>query len=148
MVSLVSFLAAGLECNVILKQHCFNIKINLGGRKMALKMRLTRMGDKKSPFYRIIVAESRQSRDGAYVAQVGTFNPVAGEGEVNINKEVALDWIKKGAVPTDTVKALLTKNGVELPVKKAKKKQEKKSAPVVKAVKKTTAKKTTTKKEA
>ena len=119
---------------------------------MALKMRLTRMGDKKSPFYRIIVADSKQSRDGAYVAQVGTFNPVAKEDQVNINNEVALDWIKKGATPTETVKALLVKNGVELPVKKAKKKAEKKEVkaePAKKpAAKKTTTKKATTKKEA
>ena len=118
---------------------------------MALKMRLTRMGDKKSPFYRIIVADSKQSRDGAYVAQVGTFNPVAKADQVSINAEAALDWIKKGATPTDTVKALLVKNGVELPAKKAKKKAEKKEAPKAEAkkpaAKKTTAKKTT-KKEA
>lgn len=86
--------------------------------KMALKMRLTRMGDKKNAFYRIIVADSRQSRDGEYVDQVGTFNPNMAENGVNVDAEKALQWIKNGAQPTDTVKALLTKNGVELPVKK------------------------------
>jgi len=94
---------------------------------MALKMRLTRMGDKKNPFYRIVVADSRISRDGKYVDQVGTFNPTLGENEVTLDGEKALNWIKNGAEPTDTVKALLTKNGVTLPEKKAKKKKTKKA---------------------
>ena len=94
---------------------------------MALKMRLTRMGDKKSPFYRIVVADSRLSRDGKYVAQVGTFNPNLGENEVTLDGEKALEWIKNGAQPTDTVKALLTKNGVTLPDKKVSKKPAKKA---------------------
>ena len=97
---------------------------------MALKMRLTRMGDKKSPFYRIIVADSKTSRDGKYVAQVGTFNPTLGENEVTLDGEKALEWIKNGAEPTDTVKALLVKNGVALPEKK------KTSKPAKKATKK------------
>lgn len=113
---------------------------------MALKMRLTRMGDKKSPFYRIIVADSKKSRDGEYTAQVGTYNPVAKENELNVNAELALDWIKKGAVPTETVKALLVKGGVELPAKKAKKKKEDKAEAKKPAAKKATTKKTTTKK--
>ena len=94
---------------------------------MALKMRLTRMGDKKSPFYRIVVADSRISRDGKYVDQVGTFNPTLGENEVTLNAEKALTWIKNGAEPTDTVKALLTKNGVTLTEKSTKKKSAKKA---------------------
>ena len=94
---------------------------------MALKMRLTRMGDKKSPFYRIVVADSRISRDGKYVDQVGTFNPTLGENEVTLDGEKALNWIKNGAEPTETVKALLTKNGVTLPEKKASKKPAKKA---------------------
>ena len=94
---------------------------------MALKMRLTRMGDKRNPFYRIVVADSRISRDGKYVDQVGTFNPTLGENEVTLDNEKALTWIKNGAEPTDTVKALLTKNGVALPEKKAKKKPAKKA---------------------
>lgn len=113
---------------------------------MALKMRLTRMGDKKSPFYRIIVADSRHSRDGQYVDQVGTFNPTLGENEVTINAEKAVDWIVKGAQPTDTVKALLEKNGVTLPEKKAKK-SAKKEAATKKAAAKPAAKKTTKKAE-
>ncbi len=81
---------------------------------MAVKMRLTRMGDKKSPFYRIVVSDSRKSRDGEYVDQIGTYNPVAGEGEVKIDNAKAQEWLQKGAQPTDTVKALLKKNGVEV----------------------------------
>lgn len=94
---------------------------------MALKMRLTRMGDKKSPFYRIVVADSKISRDGKYVDLVGTFNPTLGENEVALDSEKALNWIKNGAEPTDTVKALLTKNGVALPEKATKKKPAKKA---------------------
>lgn len=94
---------------------------------MALKMRLTRMGDKKSPFYRIVVADSKISRDGRYVDLVGTFNPTLGENEVTLDTEKALNWIKNGAEPTDTVKALLTKNGVTLPEKTTKKKPAKKA---------------------
>ena len=78
---------------------------------MAVKMRLTRMGDKKSPFYRIVVADSRKSRDGEYVDLVGTYNPLKQPEEVKIDVEKAKKWIANGAQPTDTVKALLIKNG-------------------------------------
>ena len=86
---------------------------------MAVKMRLTRMGDKKSPFYRIVVADSRKSRDGEYVDLVGTYNPLKTPEEVKIDVEKAKKWIANGAQPTDTVKALLQKNGV-MEEKKAK----------------------------
>lgn len=79
---------------------------------MAVKMRLTRMGDKKSPFYRIVVADSRKARDGEYVDLVGTYNPLKTPEEVKIDVEKAKKWIANGAQPTDTVKALLQKNGV------------------------------------
>ena len=82
-------------------------------------MRLTRMGDKKSPFYRIVVADSRKARDGEYVDLVGTYNPLKTPEEVKIDVEKAKKWIANGAQPTDTVKVLLTKAGVE--VKSAKK---------------------------
>ena len=91
---------------------------------MAVKMRLTRMGDKKSPFYRIVVADSRKARDGEYVDLVGTYNPLKTPEEVKIDVEKAKKWIANGAQPTDTVKALLQKNGVmeeKKPAKKAKK---------------------------
>lgn len=78
-----------------------------------LKIRLTRLGDKKSPFYRIVVADSRKARDGEYIDQIGTFNPLTTPEEVKIDAEKANKWIANGAQPTDTVKALLKKNGVE-----------------------------------
>ena len=78
---------------------------------MAVKMRLTRMGDKKSPFYRIVVADSRVARDAKYIDLIGTYNPVANPEEVKINVEKAQQWIKNGAQPTETVKALLVKSG-------------------------------------
>ena len=78
---------------------------------MAVKMRLTRMGDKKSPFYRIVVADSRVARDAKYIDLVGTYNPLTNPAEVKIDNAKAQDWIKKGAQPTDTVKVLLEKSG-------------------------------------
>ena len=86
---------------------------------MAVKMRLTRLGDKKNPFYRFVVADSRKSRDGEYVDLVGTYNPLKNPEEIKIDNEKATRWLANGAQPTDTVKALLVKAGVE--VKAAKK---------------------------
>ena len=97
---------------------------------MAVKIRLTRMGDKKSPFYRIVIADSRKTRDGEYVDLVGTYNPLKNPEEVKIDVEKAQRWLANGAQPTDTVKALLVKNGVcqdkkaSKPAKKATKKAE------------------------
>ncbi len=88
---------------------------------MAVKMRLTRMGDKKSPFYRIVIADSKKARDGAYIDLVGTYNPLVEEG-VKLDNEKAAKWIANGAQPTDTVKAILVKNGVIAPKNKAEKK--------------------------
>jgi len=105
---------------------------------MAVKMRLTRLGDKKSPFYRIVVADSRVARDAKYIDLIGTYNPIAKTEEIKIDSEKALKWIKNGAQPTPTVKALLSKAGVELGKKAA---EEKKPA------KKTTRKKAETKAE-
>ena len=78
---------------------------------MAVKMRLTRLGDKKTPFYRIVVADSRVARDAKYIDLVGTYNPIANPEEIKIDNAKAQDWIKKGAQPTETVKALLVKSG-------------------------------------
>ena len=78
---------------------------------MAVKMRLTRMGDKKSPFYRIVVADSRVARDAKYIDLIGTYNPITNPEEVKIDVEKAQQWIKNGAQPTETVKALLVKSG-------------------------------------
>ena len=77
---------------------------------MAVKMRLTRLGDKKAPFYRIVVTDSRNARDGAYIEKVGHYNPSS--KELVINEEVAKKWIANGVQPTDTVKTLLVKKGI------------------------------------
>ncbi|MBE5746396.1 MAG: 30S ribosomal protein S16 [Clostridiales bacterium] len=78
---------------------------------MAVKIRLTRLGDKKSPFYRVVVADSRYPRDGRFIEVLGTYNPLKEPAEINIDNEKAVEWIKKGAQPTDTAKALLVKSG-------------------------------------
>ena len=79
---------------------------------MAVKIRLTRLGDKKSPFYRVVVADSRVARDGKYIEQIGTYNPLTNPAEVKINAELANKWLKNGAQPTETAKALLQTAGV------------------------------------
>ncbi len=76
-----------------------------------LKIRLRRMGAKKAPFYRIIVADSRAPRDGAFVEELGYYNPLTDPVELKVNAERAAHWIKNGAQPTDTVRALLKKSG-------------------------------------
>ena len=79
---------------------------------MAVKMRLKRMGAKKRPFYRIVVADSRFPRDGRFIETVGTYNPITNPAEVKINKELALKWLNNGAQPTETVRTLLKKEGI------------------------------------
>ena len=76
-----------------------------------LKIRLRRMGAKKAPFYRIIVADSRAPRDGAFVEELGYYNPLTDPVELKVDAERAAHWIKNGAQPTDTVRALLKKSG-------------------------------------
>ena len=76
-----------------------------------LKIRLRRMGAKKSPFYRIVVADSRAPRDGAFVEELGYYNPTTDPIELKVNNESAAEWIRKGAQPTETVRALLKKSG-------------------------------------
>ena len=77
-----------------------------------VKIRLRRMGAKKSPFYRIVVADSRYPRDGRFIEEVGTYNPLTEPSQVKVDAEAVKGWIAKGAQPTDTVKALLKKEGV------------------------------------
>lgn len=79
---------------------------------MAVKMRLKRMGAKKAPFYRVVVADSRSPRDGKFIALIGTYNPLTTPAEIKINEEAALEWLNKGAIPTDTVKNILSKAGI------------------------------------
>lgn len=79
---------------------------------MAVKIRLRRMGAKKAPFYRIVVADSRYPRDGRFIEEIGTYNPMVEPSEVKVDSDKAKQWIANGAQPTDTVKALLKKAGV------------------------------------
>ena len=126
---------------------------------MAVKLRLTRMGAKKKPFYRIVASDSRRPRDGKYLELIGTYNPNVNPAEIKIDEEKALKWLNVGAVPSDTVRSFLSKQGImkKFADSKAKKKEDKpkkeekqettKKAPAKKkatSTKKTTAKKTTT----
>lgn len=77
-----------------------------------VKIRLRRMGAKKAPYYRIVVADSHFPRDGRFIEEIGTYNPLAEPTEIRVNVERAQTWIKNGAQPTDTVKNLLKKTGV------------------------------------
>ena len=78
---------------------------------MAVKLRLTRIGAKKNPYYRVVVADSRFPRDGRFIEILGTYNPMVEPAEIKIDAEKAQKWIKNGAQPTDTVKAILKKSG-------------------------------------
>ena len=77
---------------------------------MAVRIRLTRMGSRHKPVYRIVASDSRRQRDGQYIELIGTYNPAI--DEVKVNEEVALKWLKQGALPTDTVRSLFSKKGV------------------------------------
>ena len=79
---------------------------------MAVKIRLRRMGQKKAPFYRIVVADSRSPRDGRFIEQIGYYDPMTDPATIQLDAEKAAQWIKNGAQPTDTVRALLKKQNV------------------------------------
>ncbi len=79
---------------------------------MAVKIRLKRIGAKKNPYYRVVVADSRYPRDGRFIEEIGTYNPLTDPSEIKIDSEKAAQWIKNGAQPTETVKSLLKKTGV------------------------------------
>ena len=79
---------------------------------MAVKLRLKRMGAKKRPFYRVVAADSRSPRDGRFIETVGTYNPIANPAEVKIDEQLALKWLNNGAIPTDTVRDLFSKQGI------------------------------------
>ncbi len=79
---------------------------------MAVRIRLKRIGAKKSPFYRIVVADSRSPRDGKFIEEIGTYNPLTDPAKVSIDEEKALDWMQKGAKPSDTVRSLFSKAGL------------------------------------
>jgi small subunit ribosomal protein S16 len=77
-----------------------------------VKIRLKRMGAKKNPFYRLVVADSRYPRDGRFLEEIGYYNPTTNPAEIKIDVEKAKYWLRKGAQPTDTVRVLLKKNGI------------------------------------
>ena len=79
---------------------------------MAVKIRLRRMGAKKAPFYRVIVADERSPRDGKFIDEIGYYNPLTNPAEVKIDAEKAEKWLNNGAQPTETVKSLLKKSGI------------------------------------
>lgn len=135
---------------------------------MAVKIRLTRAGAKKKPFYRVVAVDSREKRDGKYIELLGTYNPLIAIDKVKLDEEKVTKWLKNGAIPTETVRILLSDAGIlkklhdekapkakkgtkpvakaetpKAPVKKAETKPVTKKAP---AKKTTTTKKTTTKK--
>ena len=77
-----------------------------------VKMRLTRMGQKKAPFYRVVVADSRYPRDGRFIEEIGYYNPLTEPAEIKLDAELAKKWLANGAQPTETVKDLLKKSGI------------------------------------
>jgi len=79
---------------------------------MAVKIRLTRMGKKKNPFYRVVVADERTRRDGAPIEEIGYYNPMTNPADIKIDAEKATKWLANGAQPTDTVRALLKKSEI------------------------------------
>lgn len=79
---------------------------------MAVKIRLKRMGAHKAPFYRVVVSDSRSPRDGRFIEEIGTYNPVAQPAIVSIDEEKALKWLQTGAQPSDTVRSLFSKQGL------------------------------------
>lgn len=86
-----------------------------------LKIRLTRMGAKKNPFYRVVVIDSKEARNGTPVATVGWYDPAKADASVKLDEEAILSWLGKGAQPTDTVRSLLRKNGIMAKFAEAKK---------------------------
>lgn len=80
--------------------------------QMAVRIRFARHGKKKAPFYRLVVANSRDPRDGRFIEQIGTYNPMTDPAELKVDEERALHWLKVGATPSDTARAVLKKTGV------------------------------------
>ena len=80
---------------------------------MAVKIRLRRMGQKKAPFYRIVVADSRSPRDGKFIDEIGTYDPTRNPSAINVNEEAAKKWLANGAQPTETVSKIFKVAGIE-----------------------------------
>lgn len=93
-----------------------------------VKIRLTRLGNKKSPFYRVVVADSRKSRDGKYIEKLGTYNPLVETNQLSIDEERTKIWLANGAQPTETARTLLVKSGILEPMKRAPKTDKKKES--------------------
>ena len=91
-----------------------------GGERM-VKIRLTRMGAKKKPFYRIVVADSRSPRDGRFIEIVGNYDPLQKPAVINVDEEKVINWVLKGAQPTDTVRSLLSQKGIMAKIDTARK---------------------------
>lgn len=118
---------------------------------MAVKLRLKRMGKKQAPYYRIVAADSRVKRDGKAIEEIGSYDPKKNPAEIKLDREATLRWLKTGAQPTDTVRSILSKEGImkEFHESKFVKKEAKKEVVKKETAKKTTAaKKTTTTKKA
>ncbi len=79
---------------------------------MAVSMRLMRFGGKKSPFYRIVISDRRRARDGKFIDQIGTYDPKKDPAEIRLKEEKAMEWLKRGAQPTPTVRQLLDRKGI------------------------------------
>ncbi len=79
---------------------------------MAVKLRLKRMGTKGKPFYRIVAADARSPRDGRFIENVGIYNPLTDPAEIKVDEKIALKWLNEGAKPTETVRSILSKQGV------------------------------------
>ena len=97
--------------------------VMLEGGEIMVKIRLTRMGAKKKPFYRIVVADSRSPRDGRFIEIIGNYDPLQKPAVVNIDEEKAISWIQHGAQPTDTVRSLLSQKGILAKIDAAKSKK-------------------------
>ncbi len=91
-----------------------------------VKIRLARIGRHKDPFYRIVAADSRSSRDGRYIEQIGTYDPALGEEKALINEELAMKWLKDGAIPSDSVRAMFSRKGIMAKFAEGKAKKESK----------------------
>ncbi len=95
---------------------------------MAVKLRLKRMGAKQKPFYRIVAADSRSARDGSFIEIVGTYNPLINSEKVTLDEEKTLKWLNNGAIPTNTVKSILSNSGIWTKFKGDKQKKTKNSS--------------------
>ncbi len=122
---------------------------------MAVKLRLKRMGSKRRPFYRVVASDARSPRDGRFIEVVGTYNPITNPAEISMKEDKVMYWLSNGAIPTDTVKNLLSKTGMlkkfaeskaKAPKKEVAKKETVKKAPAKKEEAKTETKKAPAKK--